>query len=118
MPRCLANGTAILGNTPDTYNQIWNLPVDMHALTGREWVKLFAEVMKASDKVMVLPIWGLKLLGIFIPIMREMPEMMYQFDRAYNFDCSKFLNRFKFNPTSNLEAVKFTIESLRKNASH
>jgi len=47
-----------------------------------------------------------------------MPEMMYQFDRAYNFDCSKFLNRFKFNPTSNLEAVKFTIESLRKNASH
>ncbi len=114
----LAKGTAILGNTPDAYNQVWNLPVDMNAITGREWIKLFATVMNASDKVMVLPMWGLKLLGLFIPIMREMPEMMYQFDRPYNFDCSKFINRFKFNPTSNLDAVKFTIESLQKNANH
>jgi len=66
---------------------------------------------------MVLPIWGLKLLAIFIPIMREMPEMMYQFDRTYNCDFSKFLTRFKFNPTSNFDAVKFTVESLRKNVS-
>jgi len=50
--------------------------------------------------------------------MREMPEMMYQFDRPYNFDCSKFITRFKFNPTSNLDAVKFTVESLQKIANH
>jgi len=111
----LAIGTAMLGNTPDAFNQVWNLPVDMHTLTGREWVKLFATEINGSDKVMVLPMWGLKLLGIFIPIMREMPEMMYQFDRPYNFDCSKFINRFKFNPTSNLDAVKFTVESLGRN---
>jgi len=70
----LAQGTAILGNTPDAYNQVWNLPVDMNVLTGREWVKLFATEMKVTNKVMVLPIWGLKLLGIFIPIMREMQK--------------------------------------------
>lgn len=113
----LAKGTAILGNTPDAYNQVWNLPVDMNNLTGREWVKLFATEMKSSDKVMVLPMWGLKLLGIFVPIMREMPEMMYQFDRPYYFDCTKFLTRFKFIPTNNIDGVKFTIQSLKKNAS-
>jgi len=43
---------------------------------------------------------------------------MYQFDRPYNFDCSKFISRFKFNPTSNLDAAKFTIESLGINARH
>jgi len=112
----LAKGTAILGNTADAYNQIWNLPVDMNVLTGREWVKLFATEMNASDKVTVLPMWGLKLLGVFIPIMREMPEMMYQFDRPYNFDCTKFMNRFEFKTTSNLDAVKFAIEALQKNA--
>ncbi|MDI1233270.1 MAG: NAD-dependent epimerase/dehydratase family protein [bacterium] len=113
----LALGTAMLGNTPDAYNQIWNLPVDMHNLTGREWVALFATELKTSDKVMVLPMWGLKLLGLFIPIMKEMPEMMYQFDRPYNFDCTKFMNRFEFKATSNIDAVKFTVDALRDNVS-
>ncbi len=110
----LAKGTAMLGNTPDAYNQIWNLPVDMNSLTGREWVKLFASEMKTKDKVMVLPMWGLKLLGIIVPILREMPEMMYQFDRPYNFDCTKFKTRFNFTPTSNLDAVRQTIEAFKK----
>lgn len=109
----LAKGTALLGNTPDAYNQIWNLPVDMNSLTGREWVKLFAEEMKASNKVMVVPMWGIKLLGLFIPIMREMPEMMYQFDRPYIFDCTKFINRFNYTPTPNRDAVKQTLEALK-----
>ncbi len=113
----LANGTAMLGNTEDAFNQVWNLPVDMNALSGREWVKLFATEMKTSDKLKVLPLWALKLLGVFVPILREMPEMMYQFDRPYNFDCSKFIGRFKYNPTTNSEAVRQTIELLSKQAS-
>jgi len=108
----LAKATAILGNTPDAYNQIWNLPVDMNSLTGRQWVKLFSDEMKASEKVQVLPLWSLKLLGLFVPVLKEMVEMMYQFDRPYNFDSSKFINRFKFSPTTNKEAVKQTIERL------
>lgn len=110
----LAKGTAILGNSPDAYNQIWNLPVDVHSLTGREWVKLFADEMKASEKVQKVPVWMIRILGIFIPFLREMPEMMYQFDRDFNFDCSKFINRFKYIPKSNKEAVIETIEELRQ----
>ena len=110
----LAKGTALLGNTTDAYNQIWNLPVDMNSLTGREWVKLFAEIMNTTDKITVLPQWSLKLLGVFIPILKEMHEMLYQFDRPYNFDCSKFLNKFDFVPTTNREAVIQTIEALKK----
>ena len=114
----LARGTAILGNSGDAYNQVWNLPVDMNALTGREWVELFAGEMKARNKIQVLPLWALRLLGIFVPILREMPEMMYQFDRPYVFDCSKFNSKFNYEVTSNSEAVRQTIESLSKNASH
>ena len=109
----LAKATALLGNTSDAYNQIWNLPVDMNSLTGREWVKLFSDEMKTSDKVQVLPLWSLNLLGVFVPILKEMAEMMYQFDRPYNFDSSKFMNRFQFSPTSNKEAVQQTIEMLK-----
>jgi nucleoside-diphosphate-sugar epimerase len=111
----LAKGTAILGNSTDAYNQVWNLPVDMNSLTGREWAKLFADEMNASDKIQVLPLWALKLLGIFVPLLKEMPEMMYQFDRPYNFDSSKFNSKFKYTATSNKDAVKQTIEALKSN---
>jgi len=111
----LANGTAILGNTEEAFNQVWNLPVDMNALTGREWVRLFANEMKTPDKVKVLPLWTMNLLGLFVPIMKELSEMMYQFDRPYNFDCSKFINKFNYKPKTNSEAVRETIELLSKN---
>ncbi|MEI6815307.1 MAG: NAD-dependent epimerase/dehydratase family protein [Bacteroidota bacterium] len=109
----LAKGTAMLGNTADAYNQIWNLPVAKEAPTGREWVKLFAAEMNAAEKVQVLPTWALSLLGIFVPVLKEMREMCYQYDRDYVFDSSKFNKRFNYTPTSNKEAVKQTVAALK-----
>lgn len=110
----LAKGTALLGNAPDAFNQIWNLPVPREALTGRQWVKLFAQEMNTSDKVQVTPVWMLRLLGLFIPVLSELPEMMYQFDRPYFFDSSKFFNRFPFQTTTNADAVKQTVAAFQK----
>ncbi len=95
-----AKATAILGNTPEAFNQVWHLPTDKNALTGQEWIDLFNKEMKTSKKVMVLPMFMLRLLGIFMPLMREMPEMMYQYDRDYFFDSSKFNTHFNFTPTT------------------
>lgn len=95
-----AKATAILGNTPDAFNQVWHLPTDNNTMTGKEWIELFNKEMKTSKKVMVLPMFMLKLLGIFMPLMREMPEMMYQYDRDYFFDSSKFNSRFSFTTTT------------------
>jgi nucleoside-diphosphate-sugar epimerase len=110
----LATGTAMLGNTADAYNQIWNLPADSERITGEGWVDLFAKEMNTSNKYQVLPSWFMKILGLFIPIMKELPEMNYQFDRDYYFDSSKFNKRFNYTPTKNAIAVKQTIERLRQ----
>lgn len=109
----LANGTALLGNTSTAYNQIWNLPVDSKAPTGREWVAMFASAMNKPDKVKVFPKWAVKGLGLFIPILREMYEMLYQYDRDYVFDSSKFKKEFDYSATSNEVAVKLTVKKLR-----
>jgi nucleoside-diphosphate-sugar epimerase len=101
-----AKATALLGNTADAYNQVWHLPTDATALTGREMVALFAKEMGQSADVTVLPKWLLKALGIFKPLMREMPEMMYQYDRDYHFDSSKFDAHFRLKPTSYTQGVK------------
>lgn len=105
----LAKGTAMLGNTGDAYNQIWNLPVDPGRITGREWISLFAKELNREAKCSVLPGWLLSALGTVVPIMRELAEMNYQYDRDYYFDSSKFNDRFGYTPTPNEMAVKQTI---------
>ncbi len=105
-------GTALLGNTPDAYNQIWNLPTDKSRLTGVQWINLFATEMGAAAKYQTIPSWLLKILGLFIPIMGELSEMIYQFERDYFFDSSKFEKRFNYPPTPPGEAVRNTVREL------
>ena len=105
-----ASATALLGNTADAFNQVWHLPTDKNILTGKEMIRLFAEEMKREAKVTVLPMWLLRTLGLFNPLMKEMPEMMYQYDRDYFFDSTKFDKRFDFKTTTYREGVKRIIE--------
>jgi len=105
-----AKATALLGNTDDAYNTIWHLPTDKNALTGREFVELFSSQMKVNNKIFVMPVWMIKIVGMFVPVLKEMPEMMYQYDRDYFFDSSKFDNRFKFKTTKYSEGIKLTVE--------
>lgn len=101
-----AKGTAILGNTPDAYDQVWHLPTDDRRLTGRQWVELFAAQMNVKPRVTVVPRWMLSVIGLFIPVLGEMKEMAYQYDRDYVFDSSKFNRRFSFTPTTPEEAIR------------
>ncbi|HKK41990.1 MAG TPA: NAD-dependent epimerase/dehydratase family protein [Bacteroidales bacterium] len=101
-----AKATALLGNTPDAFNQVWHLPTDRNTLTGREFVRLFADGLNVKNRLMVLPVWMLKLMGFFVPVLKEMPEMMYQYDRDYYFDSSKFETRFDLKPTSYIDGIK------------
>jgi nucleoside-diphosphate-sugar epimerase len=104
-----AKATALLGNTDDAYNQIWHLPTDKNILTGREFISLFAKEMQAANKISVMPLWLIKTLGLFMPIMKEMTEMLYQYDRDYFFDSSKFDKRFDFKTTTYQEGVRLMV---------
>lgn len=107
-----AKGTALLGNTPDAFNQVWHLPTDKTVLTGKQWIELFARELKVKPEYSVLPVWLLGVLGIFVPIMKELKEMAYQYDRDYFFDSSKFEKRFSYKPVSPEEAIKRVVENL------
>jgi hypothetical protein len=77
---------------------------------------MFAAAMHAPERVQVLPAWGIRAIGLFVPVVREMYEMRYQYDRDYVFDSSKFVRRFNYTPTSNNEAVRLTVRALREPA--
>jgi len=46
--------------------------------------------------------------------MKEMPEMMYQYNRDYYFDSTKFEKRFNFTPTTYQEGVRLTVQNSAK----
>lgn len=101
--------TALLGNTPDAYGQVWHLPTDSRPVTGKEFVSMISsELGTGKAKLSIVPKWMLYLLGLFIPVMREMPEMMYQYDRDYFFNSAKFTRRFNIKATPYEEGVKET----------
>ena len=98
--------TALLGNTPDAYNQAWHLPTSHEQLTGKQWIDLFARELGVKPGYQALPTWLLSLVGLFVPMIRELAEMAYQYDRDYFFDSSKFEKRFDFKITPYDEGVK------------
>jgi nucleoside-diphosphate-sugar epimerase len=108
-----AKATALLGNTPDAYNQVWHLPTAA-PLTGKQWVELFAKEMGVTPKVRAVPLWLIRTIGLFVPIMKELYEMGYQYDRDYVFKSAKFEKRFDIHPTSPQEGVKIVVQMLRQ----
>ena len=106
-----AKATALLGNTPDAFNQVWHLPTAPDPPTGKEWVALFARQLNVAPRYAVVPLFMLRVLGVFVPVMRELHEMAYQYDRDYGFDSSKFQKRFSFQPTPYGQGVKRCIQA-------
>lgn len=82
------------------------MPTSNKPWTGKEWVEKVAEELHVKSKYQVVPKFLVRLLGVFMPIMRESVEMQYQYDRDYVFDSSKFQKAFDFKPTSYEEGVK------------
>ena len=52
----------------------------------------------------------LQLMGLFVPVMREFPEMLYQYDREYVFNSDKFEKEFNFTPTPYKEGLQEVIK--------
>jgi nucleoside-diphosphate-sugar epimerase len=91
--------TAILGNTPSAYNQTWHALTSKEKITGEQYVKIASELMSRPNKVQALPKFGVQLLGLFIPVLKEFVEMMYQYENDYIFDSSKFEKAFNIQAT-------------------
>jgi len=105
-----AKGTALLGNTESAYNQVWHLPT-VAPITGKQWIEKIAKELGVEPKIQVAPKFIVQVLGLFNPLMKEFVEMLYQFDRDYNFDSSKFETVFKIKPTPIDEGIRQIVKA-------
>ena len=102
-----------LGERDEADGQVWHLPA-AEPLTGRQFLTLVYEAAGHPAKPGVATRPMIRLAGLFNPLVRELNETLYQFERPFISDASKFERAFgPFEPTPHREAVRRTVDWFR-----
>jgi len=101
-----AKALYLLAKDETAFNQTWHLPTKSPALTSKAFIELAAKAWNQPPKYIVFPKWMVKALGLFVPEMNEIHEMLYQNEFPYLFDAAKFEKHFNFTPTSYEEGIE------------
>jgi hypothetical protein len=110
----VANSLALLGSAEDdAFGQAWMLPCRPPG-TLRDLVKRFSEALGREIKVAGIPRWIMELLGLAVPLVRELNEMSYQWEAPFVVDDRRFRARFKMEPASGEEAARQTVAWARQ----
>jgi nucleoside-diphosphate-sugar epimerase len=100
---------AVLGNTPSAYGQVWHALTSKEPVTGEQYVSIACELSRRPYALHVVPRWMLILMGIFVPVVRENMEMLYQFEYDYRFDSSKVERALGLAATGYREGIAATL---------
>jgi nucleoside-diphosphate-sugar epimerase len=93
VPDCAHAVVTLLDAPDDAYGQAWHVPC-APTRTPREILALGAAAIGVAPKAVGLPPALVGPLGLFVPPLRELAEMRFQWDRPYRVDSSKFARRF------------------------
>jgi nucleoside-diphosphate-sugar epimerase len=99
----------ILGEHSEADGQAWHVPNDMPRITQRDMIKMFAEEAGVPAKISSMSKLAMKMVGLFIPEVKEMVEMLYEFDQPFIMDSSKFERTFGMKATPMRDAIRETV---------
>ncbi len=111
----VGHAVAVLGRSSEAYGKTWHLPTTREPLTGADFVRLACELAGQPYKLQLAPRWMLKLMGIFMPVLRENEEMMYQFVHDYRFDSSRIESALGLKATPYRRGISETLRSGAEN---
>jgi nucleoside-diphosphate-sugar epimerase len=100
---------AVLGDTPTACDQVWHALTSKEAMTGERFVRIACELSGRPYALRVVPRWMLLLTSLFVPLVRENMEMLYQFEHDYRFDSSKAERALGLTATGYREGVAATL---------
>lgn len=102
--------------TPSLWNGVWHAPTGP-AITQRRLATAFTEAGGvAAPKVAAVPGWVLRALGVFSKDMREVAEMLYQFEEPFVMDSTASEAALGLDPTPLPEAAAATVAWWRAQA--
>lgn len=85
---------ALIGNTPNAYNQTWHLPCDDNRLTYKELIHLASKIYQKEFNYSVIKMWQFKFGSLLNKQVKELQELLprYKYDNIFISD--KFKKRF------------------------
>ncbi len=98
-----------LGERAEADGQAWHVPNDQPNMSQSELIQLFAEEAGVEPKISGMGKWMMAIGGLFIPEAKESVEMMYEFEKPFLIDSSKFEKTFGMKPTPIREAIRETV---------
>lgn len=105
----VARSLITLSSQPAALGGVWHLPAPA-PLTGHAFVALIESALGRPVKVSATSAFTLRIAGLFDARARESREMLYQWDRPFVIDASKFQLAFgPYEPTPPRQAVAATV---------
>ena len=101
---------AMLGNTATAYNQTWHALTSKDKMTGEQYVRIACKIMDVPYRLQHMPKFGVSIVGMFVPVLHEFVEMMYQFDNDYIFDSTKIEKAFGATASSYDDGIAATLK--------
>jgi len=102
-----------LSDNDKAFGQVWHVP-NAPTITTRQLVSLVEKEIGKSLKVRSSGKLMVTLFGLFNPMLKEMKEIMYEWDQAYVVSHSKFEEIFSTDVTPHEVAIKETVEWYRQ----
>ncbi len=102
-----------LGERAEALGQAWHVP-NGETLTTRQFMALVFEAIGQPPRMRGMSRLMMRIGGLFIPEARETVEMMYQFEKPFVVESSKFERTFGEQATPLPEAIRQTITWYRE----
>lgn len=100
-------GLAKLGEDDAALGHAWHLPT-LPARAMNDWAVALGKELGRSIRVTSVPGFVVRMLGVFVPEMRELVEMRYQWAEPYLLDDARARATFGLEPTAFEDQVRAT----------
>ncbi|RKY15273.1 MAG: hypothetical protein DRQ55_19770, partial [Planctomycetota bacterium] len=110
----IARGLAILGERDEADGRVWHLP-NAAAPTTRQFIEQVYAAAGTEPQIQAMPGWMVGLVGLFNGNVRELKEMLYEFEEPFVVDDSRFEAAFGSHATPLADAIEATVAWYRAN---
>ena len=108
----IANGLVTLADNDEADGAAWHLP-NAPAITTREFVDKVYAAARHEPQIQAISRAMVNFLGLFNGQLRELKEMLYEFEKPFVVDSDRFESTFGVHATPLDEAIPATVEWFR-----
>jgi len=110
----IAAGLATLGASDKADGRAWHLP-NADTLSTRAFIERLYRAAGTDGKVLAMPTWMVSLVSLFNGNVREIKEVLYEFEEPFVVNSDAFESTFDQYATPLDQAILTTVEWFRAN---